>query len=132
MLDGSKFEFEFIHFFVGTRIVYSASNANWKASEKWKHNSNDKYDDMNYRNFSKFRNFHIEKYQIYEKYLQSVVDILPPDYLDINEPHINDIIMRHKTLVETNDDLINMVQSSQDNIENQAGFLLSLIKVHNF
>lgn len=70
-----------------------------------------------------------EKYQIYERYLQSVVDILPPDYLDVNEPHINDILMRHKTLVETNDDLVATVQQSQDEIEQQNAQLAGLIKV---
>lgn len=29
--------------------------------------------------------FKTEKYQIYERYLQSAVDILPADYLDVNE-----------------------------------------------
>ena len=61
--------------------------------------------------------------------MQSVVDILPPDYLDINEPHINDILMRHKTLVETNEDLIKMVQQSQDEIEQEQATLSDLIKV---
>ncbi|KAJ3010705.1 UNVERIFIED_CONTAM: hypothetical protein HDU68_002013 [Siphonaria sp. JEL0065] len=73
----------------------------------------------------------IKKYQIYEKYLQSVVDILPPDYLDINEPHVNDIIMRHKTLVETNEDLIQMVQTNQDGIEERQSSLAALIKNKN-
>ncbi|KAJ3294107.1 hypothetical protein HDU79_011466 [Rhizoclosmatium sp. JEL0117] len=73
----------------------------------------------------------IKKYQIYERYLQSVVDVLPPDYLDINEPHVNDIIMRHKTLVETNEDLINMVSQSQDEIEERQSSLAALIKNKN-
>ncbi|KAI9331078.1 hypothetical protein BDR26DRAFT_938572 [Obelidium mucronatum] len=73
----------------------------------------------------------IKKYQIYENYLQSVVDILPPDYLDINEPHVNDIIMRHKTLVETNEDLIQMVQLNQDGIEERQSSLTALIKNKN-
>ncbi|KAJ3056004.1 hypothetical protein HK097_008493 [Rhizophlyctis rosea] len=73
----------------------------------------------------------IKKYQIYERYLQSVVDILPPDYLDVNEPHINDILMRHKTLVETNDDLVATVQQSQDEIEHQQAQLAGLIKAKN-
>ncbi|KAJ3017343.1 hypothetical protein HKX48_003589 [Thoreauomyces humboldtii] len=73
----------------------------------------------------------IKKYQIYESYLQSVVDILPPDYLDVNEPHINDILMRHKTLVETNEDLMGAVQSSQDEIESEQGRLGELVKEKN-
>ncbi|KAJ3085909.1 Cilia- and flagella-associated protein 73 [Quaeritorhiza haematococci] len=73
----------------------------------------------------------IKKYQVYERYLQSVVDILPPDYLDVNEPHINDILMRHKTLEETNEDLIRSVQKSQDDIEKEQGVLAALIKAKN-
>lgn len=66
---------------------------------------------------------------MYEQYLQSVVDSLPADYLDINEPHINDVLMRHKTLVETNDDLIKTVQEFQDDIESEQTRLTSVIKV---
>ncbi|KAJ3415382.1 hypothetical protein HDV05_005119 [Chytridiales sp. JEL 0842] len=73
----------------------------------------------------------IKKYQVFEAYLQSVVDILPPDYLDINEPHINDILMRYKTLVETNEDLKKMVQANQDGIEKEQSVLASLIKDKN-
>jgi hypothetical protein len=73
----------------------------------------------------------LEKYKIFEQYLQSVVDILPPDYLDVNEPHINDILMRYKTLVETNEDLIKMVQTSQDGIEKEQAVLAELIKVRS-
>ncbi|KAJ3125347.1 hypothetical protein HK098_000354 [Nowakowskiella sp. JEL0407] len=73
----------------------------------------------------------IKKYQVYEKYLQSVVDILPSDYLDVNEPHINDVLMRHKTLVETNDDLIVMLQQYQDNFETEAQRFAELVKEKN-
>ncbi|KAJ3101996.1 hypothetical protein HDU97_000909 [Phlyctochytrium planicorne] len=73
----------------------------------------------------------IKSYQIFEKYLQSVVDVLPPDYLDVNEPHINDILMRYKTLVETNEDLIRILQQSQDTIEKEATTLAELIKEKN-
>ncbi|KAJ3223482.1 hypothetical protein HK099_001065 [Clydaea vesicula] len=42
-------------------------------------------------------------------------------------PHINDILMRHKTLVETNEDLMSMLQSFQDEIEKeQKGLQLSI------
>ncbi|KAI8826081.1 uncharacterized protein EV422DRAFT_563890 [Fimicolochytrium jonesii] len=73
----------------------------------------------------------IKKYEIYEAYLQSVVDVLPPEYLDVNEPHINDILMRHKTLVETNDDLRQAVQKSQDEIESEQTRLGELVKEKN-
>ena len=61
--------------------------------------------------------------------MQSIVNILPPDYLDINEPHINDIIMRYKTLDETNQDLMDIVQRNSDEIETNQAILTSLIKV---
>lgn len=70
-----------------------------------------------------------EKHKIYEDYLQSVVDSLPSDYLDINEPHINDVLMRHKTLLETNEDLIKTVQRFQDSIEDEQNRLATVIKV---
>ncbi|KAJ3210572.1 hypothetical protein HDU82_007841 [Entophlyctis luteolus] len=69
-----------------------------------------------------------EKYQIYEAYLQSVIDVLPPDYLDVNEPHVNDILMRHKTLLETNEDLKATVQQNQDEIESKQNALAAMIK----
>ena len=58
-----------------------------------------------------------------------VVDSIPADYLDINEPQINDILMRHKTLLETNEDLIRTVQNFQDSIENEQNQLANTIKV---
>ncbi|KAI9203218.1 uncharacterized protein BJ171DRAFT_511159 [Polychytrium aggregatum] len=70
----------------------------------------------------------LKKYKVYEQYLQSVVDILPQDYLDVNEPHINDILMRYKTLIETNQDLIQMVQVYQDQMEKEQSTLAELIK----
>ncbi|KAJ8331211.1 hypothetical protein O5D80_000773 [Batrachochytrium dendrobatidis] len=73
----------------------------------------------------------INRHKTYERYLQSIVDSLPPDYLDVNEPHINDIIMRHKTLVETNDDLKSVVQCNQDEVEKLQAKLAGLIKDKN-
>lgn len=63
--------------------------------------------------------------------MQSIVDVLPPDYLDVHEPQINDILMRHKTLVETNQDLINEIQNAQDEIEKGQQTLNNLIKDKN-
>ncbi|KND05092.1 uncharacterized protein SPPG_00766 [Spizellomyces punctatus DAOM BR117] len=73
----------------------------------------------------------IQKYQIYETYLQSVVDLLPPDYLDIPEPHINDILMRHKTLLETSQDLSKTVSDSTDEMERVQTILVELVKEKN-
>ncbi|KAG4099096.1 hypothetical protein H8356DRAFT_1290790 [Neocallimastix lanati (nom. inval.)] len=61
----------------------------------------------------------LKKYYIYEEYLQSVLNILPQNYLDVNEPHINDVIMRHTTLIETQKDLKDMAVYNQEEIENE-------------
>lgn len=73
----------------------------------------------------------LEQHQGYERYLQSIVDVLPPDYLNVHEPQINDILMRYKTLVETNQDLISVVQHNQDDIEKAQSTLLGLVKERN-
>ncbi|KAJ3257204.1 Coiled-coil domain-containing protein 42 [Boothiomyces macroporosus] len=73
----------------------------------------------------------IKQHQGYERYLQSIVDVLPPDYLNVHEPQINDILMRYKTLVETNQDLISVVQHNQDDIEKAQSTLLGLVKERN-
>ena len=57
------------------------------------------------------------------------MDELPADYLDVNEPHINDILMRHKTLTETGRDLRRTVQINQDQTEAQHAELMELVKV---
>ncbi len=73
----------------------------------------------------------IKSHQAYEKYLQSIVDALPPNYLDVHEPQINDIIMRYNTLTETNQDLVSIVQKNQDEIENAHSTLKGLVKEKN-
>ncbi|ORX85618.1 hypothetical protein BCR32DRAFT_290602 [Anaeromyces robustus] len=73
----------------------------------------------------------LKKYYIYEEYLQSVANILPHDYLDVNEPHINDIIMRHTTLIETQKDLKGNVVSSQEEMENAQLRYTATIKDKN-
>jgi hypothetical protein len=72
-----------------------------------------------------------EMHQPYEAYLQSIVDALPPDYLDVHEPQINDIIMRYNTLIETNQDLVSIVQKNQDDIEQAHVSLQGLVKENN-
>ena len=73
----------------------------------------------------------LENHEGYEKYLQSIVDILPPDYLDVHEPQIHDIIMRYKTLTETNQDLLSEVQRNQDQVEQYQTTLQGLVKEKN-
>ncbi len=59
------------------------------------------------------------------------MDILPPDYLDVHEPQIHDIIMRYKTLTETNQDLLSEVQRNQDQVEQYQTSLQGLVKEKN-
>jgi hypothetical protein len=73
----------------------------------------------------------VERHQGYEGYLQSIVDILPPDYLDVHEPQINDIIMRYKTLTETNQDLFDELKKNNDQIEKAQARLQGLVKEKN-
>jgi hypothetical protein len=73
----------------------------------------------------------IKRHQPYEGYLQSIVEALPPDYLDVHEPQINDIIMRYNTLAETNLDLLSNVQRNQDDIEQAHSKLQGLVKEKN-
>jgi hypothetical protein len=71
------------------------------------------------------------KYQIYENYLQSIIDILPPDYLDTSEPQISDLIMRYNTLRETNSDLISVVQKTRNHIAASQADFARVIKANN-
>lgn len=73
----------------------------------------------------------IKNHQEYEGYLQSIVDVLPPDYLDVHEPQINDIIMRYKTLIETNQDLCKEAERNHEWIEKAQGTLQGLVKDKN-
>jgi len=49
--------------------------------------------------------------------------------LDVNEPHINDIIMRHTTLIETQRDLKENAVSNQVEIEKEQLNYTATIKV---
>ncbi len=59
----------------------------------------------------------IGRYQKYENYLQSVIKILPTNYFNTNEPTIYDILLRYKTLSETNLDLVKAIEQNQHDIE---------------
>lgn len=49
----------------------------------------------------------------------------------MHEPQINDIIMRYKTLTETNQDLFEEAQRNNDEIEKSQARLLGLVKEKN-
>jgi hypothetical protein len=67
----------------------------------------------------------------FEGYLTMVIASLPADYLDVQEPQINDILQRHHTLKETNLDLQAVLQNRLDDIEKETNRLNDLIKMKN-
>eukprot|EP01135_Chromosphaera_perkinsii_P002731 Nk52_evm99s226 gene=Nk52_evmTU99s226 len=68
------------------------------------------------------------QYEMYEKYLQQTVNSLPADYLESQEPHIKDIMMRYNTLKQTNEDLVLQVQKYYDEVEKKQQKIFSLEK----
>ncbi|ORZ34725.1 hypothetical protein BCR44DRAFT_33553 [Catenaria anguillulae PL171] len=70
-------------------------------------------------------------YQPNERYLTAVIASLPTDYLDVQEPQINDILQRYSTLSETNRDLQQTLQVRLDEIERESNHLNDLLKQKN-
>lgn len=70
----------------------------------------------------------INLHRQYEDYLQSVIRILPPNYFNTNEPTINDILLRYKTLHETNMDLVESIEKNQQSVETCQEKLSKMIK----
>ncbi|KNE72379.1 hypothetical protein AMAG_16864 [Allomyces macrogynus ATCC 38327] len=73
----------------------------------------------------------ISMHRPHEQYLQWVISSLPSDYLDVQEPHINDVLTRYHTLSETNHDLQETLQLRLDEIEAETNRLNDLIKQKN-
>jgi hypothetical protein len=57
--------------------------------------------------------------------------VLPPNYLDVNEPQILDILIRYKTLKETQQDLTNEVRENQEKVLDSESKLQKLFKEKN-
>ena len=57
--------------------------------------------------------------------------MLPPNYLDVNEPQILDILIRYKTLKETQQDLTNEVRENQEKVLDSESKLQKLFKEKN-
>ena len=70
----------------------------------------------------------IKGLRIYETYLKSVVQILPTNYFNTNEPTINDILLRHKTLSETNADLVKSIEYNQQHMEKEQDKLAKILR----
>ena len=68
----------------------------------------------------------VEKYRAYETYLAQSTGILPANFIEFNEPNVQDVILRFKTFAETNADLRKANQSDSEQIEQRQLKLKSL------
>ncbi len=59
-----------------------------------------------------------------------MIKILPASYFNTNEASINDILLRHKTLSETNLDLVKDIEVNQKETENVQEKLSRILKVN--
>ncbi|ELU04528.1 hypothetical protein CAPTEDRAFT_220283 [Capitella teleta] len=59
----------------------------------------------------------LARYKIYEDYLLQVLEIMPAHYLEVNDSMITSLMMRHRTLHETNTGLVSNLTSMSDNLE---------------
>ncbi|XP_061174002.1 uncharacterized protein LOC133183078 [Saccostrea echinata] len=59
----------------------------------------------------------VNQYKRFEEYLLKVIDIMPEDYIQ-DDDKIKGLMMRHKTLSESNKDLVNNLVHMGDEIEN--------------
>jgi len=59
----------------------------------------------------------LKSYKIYEEYLQRVIEAMPEDYLPSSEDKVKGLMMRHRTLSESNKGLINNLEEMTDELE---------------
>ncbi|KAL8622933.1 hypothetical protein ACOMHN_027054 [Nucella lapillus] len=70
------------------------------------------------------------KYKKFEEYLMRVIEAMPEDYLPSSEDKVKGLMMRHRTLSESNLDLIENVEFMQDELEKTKGRLETLKQDH--
>lgn len=70
------------------------------------------------------------KYKNYEDYLMLVIETMPEDYLPSSEDKMKGLMMRHRTLNESNKDLIANVEFMVDELEKLKGELEELKQEH--
>ncbi|EDV24033.1 uncharacterized protein TRIADDRAFT_57096 [Trichoplax adhaerens] len=68
----------------------------------------------------------VERYSVFEKFLQLVVERLPEKYLETNDSIIRALMMRHQTLNSTNKRLLKQLHAATDEIENRHQKYLEL------
>ncbi|BFZ07681.1 hypothetical protein BsWGS_10720 [Bradybaena similaris] len=59
----------------------------------------------------------LKQYKVYEEYLQNVIDAMPEDYLPPTEDKIKGLMMRYRTLSDSNKHLINNLDAMADGLE---------------
>ncbi|XP_013069279.1 coiled-coil domain-containing protein 42 homolog [Biomphalaria glabrata] len=59
----------------------------------------------------------LKAYKIFEQYLRSVVDAMPEDYLPSTEDKIKGLMMRYRTLSESNKGLVDNLETISDELE---------------
>ncbi|XP_076464396.1 coiled-coil domain-containing protein 42 homolog [Babylonia areolata] len=70
------------------------------------------------------------KYKKFEEYLMRVIEAMPEDYLPSSEDKVKGLMMRHRTLSESNMDLIENVEFMQDELEKIKGELETMKQEH--
>jgi len=59
----------------------------------------------------------LKQYKIYEEYLQCVIEAMPEDYLPSSEDKVKGLMMRHRTLNESNKSLLTNLVDITDELE---------------
>jgi len=72
----------------------------------------------------------VNRYKKFEEYLNKVIESMPEDYLPSSEDKVKGLMMRHRTLSESNKDLVENVESMQDELEDIKHRLESLKQDH--
>lgn len=70
------------------------------------------------------------KYKKFQDYLMRVIEAMPEDYLPSSEDKVKGLMMRHRTLSESNLDLIKNVEVMQDQVEEIKQELEALKQEH--
>ncbi|KAK2183881.1 hypothetical protein NP493_293g03048 [Ridgeia piscesae] len=73
----------------------------------------------------------LDAYKKYEEFLMQVVSILPEDYLEVNDTKLNSLMMRHRTLSDTNDSLIHNIINITDELEQKKQEMEQLLQEHD-
>ncbi|XP_013414072.1 coiled-coil domain-containing protein 42 homolog [Lingula anatina] len=67
----------------------------------------------------------------FEQYLLRVVDAMPENYIEMQDNMVNSLMMRHRTLNETNKDLVEGVSEKADELEKLRNHLDQLKQEHD-